>query len=126
MNEDLENPQLQENIKFIEKNRKQSRFLTRTLSIFFTVNIVLTLGVLWVALQVRSNSDNLTSQKRENTILCKSVNESNTTQRKLWDYLFAASEITPTPEKDPPTPEEIKQLELFKAYVDIAFKQRDC
>lgn len=110
------NAQVEAQESYGRRNRRMIWWLV--VSLLF--DVVLTAVIATVAVQANRASDQAAQVKSQQVSTCLASNEARANNKKLWDYVLAA---TPT---KPRTEEQNEQVRDFRAFVDKTFAPRDC
>lgn len=107
----------------------RNRALIWGLAISLALDVVLSIGFGFVALQANSASHRATeatsaaAQNRLNALVtCQSSNEARRVSRQMWTYVLdVMTENNPSP-----SAEQLRQVRTFRAYLATVYADRDC
>lgn len=107
---------LEDATRYGHRNRK----MIWGLVVSIVLDVALTVTLTLVAVQAQ-NAGETADQARANQIsVCRSTNVSRQQNLQLWEYVLSI------PPAKPPTEEQKKQREAFRAYIHKVFAPRDC
>lgn len=120
LNEQMAAHPAEKSIETLVKDAQRSKRRFRILAFSVILDIFLSLGLAYVTLKL-AETTRLSQTNRAAVIAnCETANQARKDTKALWDFAFA---LTPS---QPQTPEQTKNTQLFKAFVEKTFTQRDC
>jgi hypothetical protein len=114
------NDDMSEQVVALSKVVKHDRQLIKGLVISVTLDILLSIGIAFIAITATSAKSQAEEAQDNARIGCLAANETRIAQIQLWDYVLSLA--SPSSQ----TPAQKAQIEQFRIYVAQVFAQRDC
>jgi len=114
------NVDMSEQVVAMVKIVKRDRRLIRGLAISVALDILLSIGIAFIAVTATSAKSQAEEAQDNARVSCLAANETRLAQIQLWDYVLSLA----SPGSQ--TPAQKAQIEQFRIYVAQVFAQRDC
>lgn len=99
---------------------KRNRNYIVGLAVSLFLDLVLSIVVAFVAVSAAEANDQADQNRRTQIATCESANQSRAVTVNLWNYVLDSAA------KNDPTPQKLKQISDFRAYMQKAYAPRDC
>lgn len=113
---------LKEEIAALRDYGQRSRKIIWSLAVSLVLDVLLSIVVVVVAIQAKDANTLAQANQQTQIATCESTNQSRQVAVNLWRYVLDASAKDPKNQ----TPERVKQIEDFRAYMESAYQPRDC
>jgi hypothetical protein len=107
-------------IRALRTYGKRNRNYIVGLAVSLCLDLVLSIVVAFVAVSAAEANNQADQNRRTQIATCESSNQSRAVTVSLWNYVLDSAA------KNDPTPQKLKQISDFRAYMAQAYQQRDC
>jgi hypothetical protein len=108
-------------IEALTQSGRHQRIMLRVLTVSLVLDIVLSVGLGFVAFQAQRLAAEATSLRQQQRATCLAGNEARAGQITLWHHV-----LSDFPATAPRTEEQAQQAHQFALYVENLFKPRNC
>jgi hypothetical protein len=111
---------MDENVRHLMLSSRRNRLLIQVLGVSVAFDIVLSVGLGWVAFTANSAAARANSVQQQQRSTCLATKKARAAQVQLWTYILDLPPATPR------TPAQEQQAEQFRLYITRSFAQRHC